>query len=123
MTLKRIRLELARDHEFPSGSHDRGYDFIAPLDEQGHLDAAEWKKERERCRVKRFWAGQPNEIGHLVHKRGGAWAFDYDAKSSADDETGFKFDRHSFVPGEYVSVREHDGVQRTFFIKAVVELD
>ena len=53
----------------------------------------------------------------------GAWAFDYDAKSSADDETGFKFDRHSFVPGEYVSVREHDGVQRTFFIKAVVELD
>ena len=33
-----------------------------------------------------------------------------------------KFDRHRFVPGEYVSITEHDGVQRTFFIKAVVTL-
>ena len=31
MTMKRIRLELARDHEFPNGSKDRGYEFAAPL--------------------------------------------------------------------------------------------
>ena len=123
MTLKQVRLELARDHDFPSGSHDRGYDFIAPLDDGGHLDAAEWKKNRDRCRVRRFWPGQPQEIGRLVHKRGGTWAFDYDPKSTGDDEPGYKFDKHRFVPGEYVSLTEHDGVQRTFFIKAVVELD
>jgi hypothetical protein len=123
MTLRRIRLELARDHDFPNGSADRGYDFIAPLDDKGHLDAAEWRKERTRCRVKRFWAGAPAELGHLVHKPGGSWAFDYDPNSSSDDEKGFKFDRHSFVPGEYVSIKEHDGAQRTFFIKSVVELD
>ena len=123
MTLKQVRLELARDHDFPSGSHDRGYDFIAPLDDAGHLDAAEWKKNRDRCRVRRFWPGQPHEIGLLVHKRGGVWAFDYDPKSTEDDVPGYKFDKHRFVPGEYVSLTEHDGVQRTFFIKAVVELD
>lgn len=123
MPLKRIRLELARDHEFPNGSRDRGYDFIAPLDDQGHLLAAEWREDRDRCRVKRFWAGQADEIGHLVHRRGGAWAFDYNPKSEVDDEKGFKFDRHQFMPGEYVSITEHDGVQRTFFIKAVVDLD
>lgn len=123
MALRRVRLELARDHDFPSGSRDRGYDFIAPIDDDGHLVAAEWRKERERCRVRRFWAGQPDEIGRLVHKRGGAWAFDYNPQSSEDDEAGFKFDRHRFVPGEYVSITEHDGVQRTFFIKAVVDLD
>ncbi len=123
MTLRRIRLELARDHDYPNGSRDRGYDFIAPLDDKGHLLAAEWKKERERCRVKRFWAGEKDEIGHLVHKPGGAWAFDYDPNTAADDEKGFKFDRHNFVPGEYVSITEHDGVMRTFFIKAVVDLD
>ena len=123
MTLKRIRLELARDHDYPNGSRDRGYDFIAPLDDQGHLLAAEWRKERERCRVKRFWAGEKDEIGHLVHKPGGAWAFDYNPNTGADDEKGFKFDRHNFVPGEYVSITEHDGVMRTFFIKAVVDLD
>jgi hypothetical protein len=31
-------------------------------------------------------AGQPDEIGRLVHRRGGVWAFDYDPSSNADDE-------------------------------------
>lgn len=123
MTLKQVRLELARDHDFPNGSRDHGYDLIAPLDDQGHLDAAEWKKSRDRCRVRRFWAGEPNEMGRLMHRPGGSWAFDYNPNSNADDEPGFKFDKHRFVPGEYVSIKEHDGVLRTFFIKAVVDLD
>ncbi len=123
MSLKRVRLELARDHDFPNGSRDRGYYFIAPLDNDGHLVAAEWRNNRDKCRVRRFWAGSPDEIGRLVHRPGGAWVFDYDPASRADDEPGFKFDRHRFVPGEYVSITEHDKVQRTFFIKAVVDLD
>ena len=56
-------------------------------------------------RVKRFWPGEKNEIGRLVHRRGGSWAFDYNPKGSADDEPGFKFDSHRFVPGEYVPSR------------------
>ena len=123
MTMKRIRLELARDHEFLDGSRERGYEFAAPLDEKGHLLADEWHKARERCRVKRFWPGQKDEIGHLVHGRGGKWAFDYDAKRTDDDEPGFKFDRHQFVPGEYVSITEHDGVMRTFRVLWVRDLD
>ena len=59
MPLKHIRLELARDHEFPSGSRERGYEFVAPLDDDGHLVAKEWQTVRERCRVKRFWADEP----------------------------------------------------------------
>ena len=123
MTMKRIRLELARDHEFLDGSRERGYEFAAPLDEKGHLLADEWHKARERCRVKRFWPGQKDEIGHLVHGRGGKWAFDYDAKRTDDDEPGFKFDRHQFVPGEYVSITEHDCVMRTFRVLWVRDLD
>lgn len=122
MTLKRIRLELARDHEFPYGSRERGYDIIAPLDETGHLLAEEWRKEREKCRVRRFWAGDV-EMGRLVHKRGGVWAIDYDPKSEEDDEPGFKFDKHKFTPGEYVSLTEHDGVMRTFHVRSVVDMD
>jgi hypothetical protein len=122
MTLKRIRLELARDHEFPDGSRSRGYEFVAPLDADGHLVASEWQRERDRCRVKRFWAGEPAEIGRLVHKPGGAWAFDYDPERTSDDEPGFKLDKHRFIPGEYVSFREHDGTMRTFLIVAVGDL-
>lgn len=127
MALKRIRLTLARDHDFPNGSDARGYDFIAPVDNAGHLLVDEWRDARDRCRVCRFWAGRPDEIGRLVHKRGGSqgatWTFDYDPKSSEDDEPAYKLDQHHLVPGEYISITEHDGVQRTFFVKAVVDLD
>ena len=123
MTLKRIRLELARDRDFPNGSTRHGYDFAAPLDENGHLLAAEWSKARDRCRVRRFWVGQADEIGKLVHKRGGTWAFDYNPKTDSDDEPGFKFDKHVFVEGEYVSITEHDGRMRTFRVASVHDLD
>lgn len=123
MTLKWIRLELARDPEFPSGSRERGYEFAAPLDDDGHLLADEWRTTRDRCRVKRFWPGEKDEIGLLVHRRGGAWAFDYNPKSTDDDEPGFKFGSHRFVPGEYLSITEHDGVMRTFRILWVRDLD
>ena len=123
MPLKRIRLELARDHDFPEGSRDRGYDFAAPLDETGKLSAPEWKTMRDKCRERRFWPGEPTELGYLVHRRGGTWAFDYDPTKDSDDEPGFKLSSHKFVPGEYVSFKEHDGVMRTFRVAAVMDAD
>jgi hypothetical protein len=122
MALRRVRLDLARDHDHPNGSDKHGYDFIAPLDDTGHLSAIEWRESRDRCRVKRFWAGEKDEIGRLVHKHN-RWVFDYKPGTSDDDEPGFKFDLHRFVPGEYVSITEHDGVQRTFHVRSVVDLD
>ena len=65
MTLKKIRLELARDREHPEGSNRHGYEFVGPLDEQGNLDAAGWKKHRERCRVRRFWLNEADEWARL----------------------------------------------------------
>lgn len=121
MTLKRIRLELARDHDFPEGSRHHGYEFVAPLDEEGHLAARSWRAQRDLCRVTRFWGDEPQEVGHLVHKRGGTWAFDYDPAQESDDEPGFKLDKHRFAPGEYVSFREHDGKLRTFRVVSVLD--
>src|SRR5262245_41053440 len=115
--LKRVRLELARMPGFPDGATDCGYDFVAPLDGQGHLDAGAWKDHRERCTVRRFWRGERPESGHLVNMRG-RWFFSYEAGSD-DDEPIFKFDRHVIVPGEYLSITEHDGVTRTFRVVSV----
>lgn len=123
MIFYKIRLELARDHEFPQGSSRRGYEFVAPLDESGHLDAALWKKHRERCRVRRFFDDEEDERGHLVRKPGGSWAFHYDSHGDAeDDESGYRLSSHRFVPGEYVSIREQDDVLRMFRIMRVEEL-
>ncbi len=119
MTLRRIRLELARGHDFPEGSAAHGYEFTAPLDKDGHFDAAEWKSARAQCTVRRFWGSEPDETGLLIHHRGKNWAFSYDPKTEDDDEPIFRFDRHVFKSGEYVSITEHDGVQRTFRIASI----
>ena len=39
MTLSKIRIEMARNHDFPEGSALHGYEFVAPLDKKGHIDA------------------------------------------------------------------------------------
>ena len=124
MTLKKIRLELARDREHPEGSARHGYEFVGPLDENGHLDPVAWKKHRERCRVRRFWVNEADEIGHLVRKPGGQWAFHYGAGGDTDeDEGGYRFGNHTFTVGEYVSIREHDeDVMRTFRVVRVEAL-
>ena len=122
--LRRVRLELARDHDFPDGSRQHGYDFIAPLDAQGHIDLEAWKQLRDRSRVRRFWGYEREEVGHVVHKRGNVWAFHYDIHGDpSHDEAGFRFASHAFVPGEYVSLTEQDGVQRTFHVVSVRFLD
>jgi hypothetical protein len=123
MPLMRIRLELARDPDHPNGSSAHGYEFAAPLTADGHLDATAWKSLRDQCRVKRFWGDDPSEVGRLVHRPGGSWAFDYNPHSKGDDEPGYRFGTHRFVPGEYVSITEHDGVLRTFRVTRVGELE
>ena len=115
-----IRLNLARTKEYPQGSARHGYEFTAPLDQTGHIDAATWKKERAHCRVRRFWGDEEEEIGHLIHRPGGSWAFHYDIDGDPDDdEVGFKFESHVFNEGEYVSISEHDGTLRTFRVVSV----
>ena len=121
--LKRIRLHLARSKEFPAGSTSHGYEFVAPLDNKGHIDPELWRKYHQHCGVRRFWNGEDEQIGHLVHKPGGAeharWVFDYDNTSTDDDEAGYRFGVHAFVPGEYVSIRGEEGELHTFQVATV----
>jgi hypothetical protein len=121
--LKRIRLHLARSKAFPEGSSRHGYEFVAPIDANGHIDPELWRQHREHCGVRRFWNGDPEQIGKLLHKPGGAeharWVFDYDASRADDDEAGYRFGGHTFAPGEYVSITEDDGDVHTFKVMSV----
>ena len=118
MALYSVRLELARTKEFPDGNSLHGYELIAPLDRQGHLHVKEWQRSKSVCAVCSFNKGEDDRVGRLVHV-GKAWHFDYDAKSTDDDERLFKLDRHLIKQGEYLSVTEHDGVTRPFRIVSV----
>lgn len=121
--LKQVRMELARDEDHPAGNPQEGYTFVAPLDDDGHISPEGWKAMRERCRVVHF-APDEEEIGHLVRKPGGSWAFHYDIMGDEDDdESGYRFGDHRFVPGEYVSIRDNDEDElKTYKVITVTEL-
>ncbi len=107
---RRIRLELAREKSHPEGSPAIGYLFAAPLSADGRIDADLWHRYHGYCRVVRFRPDAPDKIGHLVRKPGGNWAFRYDVHGGEGEETGYHFGSEQFVPGEYVSIREADGL-------------
>lgn len=119
--LRHIRLELAREKGHPGGDHDHGYDIVAPLTDDGHIDAETIKHHYRECRVRRFRSGENDMIGWLRHGPGGRWFIDYDGATSTD-EAGFRFDQERFVQGEYVSIREDDGNMHTFQVMRVVRV-
>ena len=50
---------------------------------------------------------------------GSCWVFDYEDVDADPEEPLSKLDRHTLVQGEYISILEHDGVQRTFKVAFV----
>ena len=122
-TLRKVTLHAARSKEFPEGSIRHGYDFIAPLTEDGHIDLEAWKAHRGECFAHRFWAGEPTMQGLLVHRAGGrggsTWAFEWKSLEAADEDEGFRFGDHAFKVGEYVSIGEAEGELLTFRVVSV----
>jgi len=115
--LRKVRLELARCHEFPEGSATHGYELTLPLTPAATLDHDFWLKHRQDSRFRRFWGGEDDAYGHLAHGHQG-WRLVFD-DDSEEAEVIFKADAHHFVAGDYVSIKEHDGVTRTFRIASV----
>ena len=116
---RRITLHLARNEEFPNGSDRHGYVIVAPLDEMDRFDVAQWRANRELCRVRRFTAGEEDEMGRLVRRGSGAWVIDYDPDRDEDDEAGYRLGDHAIRVGEYVSITDEEGDLQTYRIAAV----
>ncbi len=123
--LRKVTLYAARSKEFPDGSMRHGYDFVAPLTEEGRIDVGTWKEHRGECFAHRFWAGEPAMQGLIVHRAGGrggsTWAFEWKGPRAAafDEDDGFRFADHAFRVGEYVSVREAEGELLTFRVASI----
>jgi hypothetical protein len=115
--LRKVRLELARCHDFPEGSRRHGYELNLPLTSAGKLDRNAFEKDRPRAGFHRFWGSEEERQGVLFHHRQG-WRLSFSAGDEAD-EVIFRGDDHRFTVGDYVSIKEHDGETRTFRVVAV----
>ena len=118
MPMSHIRLELARTKEYPSGSANHGYILHAPLDDDYRIDIDGWRENKKACTVTRFWVGEADQHGHLVHTRHRTWAFSYEPGED-DDEPIFHLEDHALKVGEYVTIRETDGEAYPFKVVSV----
>jgi hypothetical protein len=84
--------------------------MIAPLDANDRLDARVWKANKEACRIVRRRPDGEESLGHLVRIPGGSWRLHYDVAGTTADEGGSHFSGERFEAGEYVCIREADGV-------------
>lgn len=116
---RQIRIELAREHGHPEGESAVAYVIVAPIDVNDRVDPVLWREHREACRVARLRPDRPDDHGHLVHRQGGGWAFQYD--TNTPDEVGFHFAEERFVVGEYVSINE-SGKMHTYRVVSVSHL-
>ena len=107
---RKIRLELAREKDHPAGDPRRGYFISVPLDAEHRIDADLWKEYRDNFRGVRFRPDQDDDIGHLIHRPGGTWTLRYDIRGTDEEEAPFHFEYERFEVGEYVSIREADGM-------------
>ncbi len=115
--IRQVRLELARCHEFPEGSKDHGYELSLPLTRAGHLDRENWLKQRNEAATS---AGSGRMRRSTVSCTMVATAgYSPSTRRTDGDEIIFKGDEHRFAEGEYVSIKERDGITRTFRVTSV----
>lgn len=117
--LYRIELELAREPGHPEGDPAHSYRLYFPLSAEGHIDPSAYRDMPDWCRVVRRRPGEEEARGLILHSPDNGWIFDYDIKTSTDDEAGFRLSEERFVVGEYVSIREDDGNMHVFRVTSV----
>ena len=120
MSLSRIVMRLARNPgtEFAGGDDHRGYALTAPLTPDGHLDAAQYARNKDACLVRRFAPDEDPADGHLA-RSGQRWFFDYEDGDVADDEPVYRLGEHRFAVGEYVTITDEDGRPLTYKVVEV----
>lgn len=118
MPLKHVRLELARSHDHPEGSHNIGYEFNIPLSEEWRFDPSSWDTDSQLCTVVKFTEHDDDIHGQIVRGEDGGWAFSYEP-GTADDESIFRLESHLFQENEYVTVTDVDGQEHVYRVTDV----
>ena len=113
-----IRLELASSWEFPRGSVGRSLIVRLPVDDDGVIDRFALESQPSRATVRRYWASEPDMIGHLAQTPQG-FAVRYETSAVAAEEspvdgaldTLIEFGNGPIAVGDEIVLREPGGRQ------------
>ena len=113
MNWKSIRLELGRTGEFPAGSVSRAYLLRLPLDDEDRIDADAFDRDPDKATVRRHWAAEPDQRGHVV-RDGGEWQMRCDGQTRS-----VQFDGRPVRLGEQLCISDGDGITLPFRISSI----
>ncbi|WP_343713176.1 hypothetical protein [Inquilinus sp.] len=107
--LVHIRIEPAFPRKPASAMTADSYELIAPLDPDGHLDAAAWFDHRNACRAGPCGPGKGDERGRLIYTCKRRWML-----LTAPDGPVLHLASHRFVERGTVVLAASDGTFRPF---------
>lgn len=107
--LVHIRLEPAFPDKPAAAMAADSYELIAPLDPDGHLDAASWFEHRTACRAGPCGPGNADEQGRLIYTCKRRWML-----VTAPDGPVLYLASHRFIEGGTVVLAASDGTIRPF---------
>jgi len=117
--MPKVTLVMAAGPGFPGGSPEHRYELEVLLDPAGHLDPAAWLADPNPWPARRHWPGEPTREGDVQHDPETGWSLRFfPAPGEAGDAPLHEVIRGAALmrPGEYLSIREPDGVEYSYRI-------
>ena len=118
-----VTLVLAGGPGFPEGSPERRYEITVALTPGGHLDPQAWFADPDPWPARRSWPGSPSRDGDVQYDADTeSWSvrLSPDPGDSADTPLHAQIRNAAQLrPGEYVTIREPDGVEYSYRVVAV----
>lgn len=93
--------------------------MVSPLDSHGRIDQIARRAAPRLATVRRFWDGERDATGHMVHGGLRQWGFSYGV-GREDDELVPHLSEHVFRAGEYLAVREATSTLRVMQVVSVI---
>ena len=119
MIWKTIRLELASDAQFLTGSASRAFLLHLPVDDHGAIDADAIRRSPTHATVRRFWASEPDQAGHVECAHD---VFIVRCGQSRTPETILHLGRGPLRTGSLITVRDEQGAPLLFRVASMHEL-
>ena len=120
--MRQVSLVLASGPGFPHGSPEHRYEVSLDLDANSRMNAELWYADPRPWPAQRCWPGEPPRHGTVQHDEEAGWSLHFPARAEVPGDASLhcRILTTPFLrPGEYITLREPDGVDHGYRIVQV----